>query len=737
MFPTLFMQSLSPASLEMESVPSPVAHLHHSSLLLARSVNLHKVLDTLVNNLEGMAYRCLPDVHWTMRFVSQGCYKLTGYQALELIDNQTVSWERITHPNDRIRVRAEILAAAAAEQRFTVHYAIQTRSGAIRRVKEQGVMVIDEGEQQVLEGFIEDVTEGFVTLEALAHAEARYRQIFEHAREGIFQTSQEGRYLSANPALARLYGYATAEELIADLADIDRRLYVQPRRRERFQKLMAAHGEVRNFESEVYRRDGSTIWISENAHSVRDAQGAFICFEGTVQDITERRSQREQLERQANYDGLTGLANRNLLRDRIGPAIAHAERMGHFLAVVFIDLDHFKLINDSLGHDAGDQLLVEIAQRMRNCVRASDTVSRHSGDEFVLLLNEHFRANSVISHLQRVLKQINQPVSLLGREFQVGASMGVALYPQDGEDAQSLLKHADVAMYAAKERGRNNFQFFTPELNKVADERLDLATAMRAGLEQKEFTVAYQPKVDQHRRIVGVEALARWHSASIGMVGPDRFIPIAEDTGLIGELTDVILRQAFAAAALWEGPQGAHLVIAVNLSARLFLADDLVLRVAALVRDSGLPPERVELEITEGVFLNDSARAISVLNAFKAQGFRVAMDDFGTGYSSLSYLRHLPLDTVKIDRSLVTDIESDDDVAMIARAMVGLCQNLRKTVVAEGVENQAQFDLLRGQGCDEFQGYLLAKPMANTAFCQLLAQDGGFIRAPVPAKPIR
>ena len=217
-----------------------------------------------------------------------------------------------------------------------------------------------------------------------------------------------------------------------------------------------------------------------------------------MQDITERRSQREQLERQANYDGLTGLANRNLLRDRIGPALVRAERMGHFLAVVFIDLDHFKLINDSLGHDAGDQLLVEIAQRMRNCVRATDTVSRHSGDEFVLLLNEHFRANSVISHLQRVLKQINQPVSLLGREFQMGASMGVALYPQDGEDAQSLLKHTDVAMYAAKERGRNNFQFFTPELNKVADERLDLATAMRVGLEQNEFSVAYQPKVD-HR----------------------------------------------------------------------------------------------------------------------------------------------------------------------------------------------------------------------------------------------
>ncbi len=696
-------------------------------------MNLRRVLDTLVNNLEGMAYRCEMDGEWSMRFVSQGCFRLTGYEATELVDNQHVSWEEITHPSDRLRVRNEVLRAVQAGQSYTVHYAIITRSGESRRVKGQGVMVMDETQQPVLEGFIQDVTDVHQTLEALAHAELRYRQIFEHAREGIFQTSLEGRYLSANPALARLYGYATADELIADLSDIDRRLYVQPGRRERFQRLMAAHGEVSNFESEVYRRDGSKIWISENAHSVRDNNGQFLCFEGTVQDITERRSQLEQLERQANYDSLTGLANRNLLRDRIGPAIAHAERLGHFLAVVFIDLDHFKLINDSLGHDAGDQLLVEIAQRIRGCVRASDTVSRHSGDEFVLLLNEHFRVNSVISHLQRVLKQVNQPVSLLGREFQMGASMGVALYPQDGTDAQSLLKHADVAMYAAKERGRNNFQFFTPELNKVADERLDLATAMRFGLEQSEFSVVYQPKVDQHRRIVGVEALARWHSASCGTVGPDRFIPIAEETGLIGELTETVLRQAFRAATEWPSAPGQALTVAVNLSAKLFLVDDLVQRVAGWVSDSGLPPSRIELEITESVFLDDSERAISVLKAFKALGFRVAMDDFGTGYSSLSYLRHLPLDTVKIDRSLITDMEFDEDVSMIARAMVGLCQNLRKTVVAEGVENPAQFALLCAQGCDEFQGYLFAKPLRQDDFCALLARHQGFIHAsPAP-----
>nr|WP_315426018.1 EAL domain-containing protein [uncultured Albidiferax sp.] len=713
----------------MKSDLVPTARSHHSSPLIARSVNLHKVLDTLVHNLEGMAYRCLMDGEWTMRFVSQGCLRLTGYEAADLLDNQRVSWKDITHPDDRLRVRHEVQQAVQAGHGYTLHYAIITRSGAVRQVKGQGMMVLDETQQQVLEGFIQDVTDIHQTLDALAHAELRYRQIFEHAREGIFQTSLEGRYLSANPALARLYGYSTADELIADLSDIDRRLYVQPGRRERFQKLMAAHGEVSNFESEVYRRDGSKIWISENARSVRNARGEFICFEGTVQDITERRSQLEQLERQANYDALTGLANRNLLRDRIGPAIAHAERMGHFLAVVFIDLDHFKLINDSLGHDAGDQLLVEIAQRMRSCVRASDTVARHSGDEFVLLLNEHFRINSVIAHLQRVLKQVNQPVSLLGREFQMGASMGVALYPQDGADAQSLLKHADVAMYAAKERGRNNFQFFTPELNKLADERLDLATAMRFGLEQNEFSVVYQPKVDRHRRIVGIEALARWHSASCGSVGPDRFIPMAEETGLIGEITERVLRQAFHAATQWGAVQGRALTLAVNLSAKLFLADDLVQRVAGWLADSGLPPQRVELEITESVFLDDSERAISVLQAFKALGFRVAMDDFGTGYSSLSYLRHLPLDTVKIDRSLITDMEFDEDVAMIAQAMVGLCRNLRKTVVAEGVENPAQFALLCAHGCEEFQGYLFAKPLTAEALRSLLAGHQGSVPA--------
>jgi EAL domain-containing protein (putative c-di-GMP-specific phosphodiesterase class I) len=279
-------------------------------------------------------------------------------------------------------------------------------------------------------------------------------------------------------------------------------------------------------------------------------------------------------------------------------------------------------------------------------------------------------------------------------------------------------------MYAAKDRGRNNFQFFTRELNRVAEERLNLETAMRLGIERGEFSPYFQPKVDHKRRIVGVEALARWHSADYGLVAPDRFIPIAEETGLIFPLTEAILRKSFAAAAGWAAVHGQVLRVAVNLSPKLFLGDDLVNRVAALLREAGLAPERVELEITESVFLGDGERAVRILSEFKELGVSLAMDDFGTGYSSLSYLRRFPLDIIKIDRSLVTGIEHEDEVAMIARAVISLGQSLRKTVVAEGVENQAQFDFLRFQGCDEFQGYLISRPLPAEVFQQLVERGG-------------
>jgi diguanylate cyclase (GGDEF)-like protein/PAS domain S-box-containing protein len=705
------------------------ARIRRASLLSVGELDRARVLDTLVNNLDGMAYRCRHDETWRMIFVSQGCQGLTGYGPSELVQNAVISWEHITHPLDRTRVRAQIDEAVHSGQRFTVEYRITTQAGLIKWVHERGIAVHDEQGELVIEGFIEDITAQREMVQAQKEAELRYRNIFEHASEGIFQTTPEGRYLAANPALARLYGYPSPSALMNGLDDIGRQLYVKSSQRERFRQLMESHGEVLNFESEVYRADGTRIWISENAHVVRDTEGRAQYYEGTVQDISERRRYHEELERQANHDMLTGLPNRILLADRVQQAIARADRLGYYLAVVFIDLDNFKFINDSLGHGAGDELLKAIAARLQHCVRGTDTVARLGGDEFVLLLSDHFRASTVISQLKRVLTEIGQPVMLSGREFHVGASLGVAMYPADGEDSDALLKHADTAMYAAKNSGRNTFQFFTRELNRVADERLNLEAALRHAIEHDELDVYYQPKVDHRRRIVGVEALARWLHPDYGPISPDRFIPIAEETGLIAPLTTAVLRRAFAAAREWNGQSPTPLRIAVNLSARLFLSGDIVAHVAGLLQEAQLPPALVELEITETVFMGDSDYVVNTLRDFKNLGVQLAMDDFGTGYSSLSYLRRFPLDIIKIDRSLVTGIEHEEEVAMIARAVISLGQSLRKTVVAEGVENPAQFDFLRFQGCHEFQGYLLSRPLRQHEITALL-QAGGVLAAP-------
>ncbi len=704
------------------------------SLLSTGELDRARVLDTLVNNLDGMAYRCLLDASWRMIFVSQGCLALTGYSADELVHSDAICWEDITYPLDRARVRSQIESAVAQGRRFSIEYRIRTQSGQTKWVVERGIGVLDEQGELVLEGLVEDVSTQHELLQAQQQAEQRYRSIFEHASEGIFQTTAEGRYLAANPALARLYGYPDPEALMCSLDDIGRQLYVRSGQRDLFRQIMTQHGEVLNFESEVYRADGTRLWISENAHVVRDADGRIQYYEGTVQDVSERRRHQEELERQANHDMLTGLPNRILLADRVQHEIARADRLGYYLAVVFIDLDNFKFINDSLGHGAGDELLKEIASRLQHCVRGTDTVARLGGDEFVLLLGDHFRLSTVIGLLKRVLAEIGQPVMLSGREFHVGASLGVAMYPEDGENSDALLKHADTAMYAAKNSGRNTFQFFTRELNRVADERLNIEAALRQAIEHDELDVYYQPKVDHRRRIVGVEALARWFHPEYGPVNPDRFIPIAEETGLIVPLTTAILRRAFAAAREWNRSSPTPLHVAVNLSPRLFLSGDIVAHVASLLHEAQLHPALVELEITETVFMGDSDHVVSTLRQFKDLGVLLAMDDFGTGYSSLSYLRRFPLDIIKIDRSLVTGLEHEEEVAMIARAVISLGQSLRKTVVAEGVENQAQFDFLRFQGCHEFQGYLLSRPVRQQEITELL-RAGAMLPAQTSTRP--
>ncbi|RTL54181.1 MAG: bifunctional diguanylate cyclase/phosphodiesterase [Rhodocyclaceae bacterium] len=687
------------------------APLARSWMAAELRVNPARVLQTLVNNLDGMVFRCRMDEHWTMLFLSSGCLQLTGYSPEVLVLNQEITYAEITHPDDRARVREKIMAAVAEHRRYRVEYRITRADGTVCWVAERGAQVTDETGDIVLEGFVEDITEQIQAQHDLASAEARYRSIFEHSSEGIFQTTADGHYLNANPALARIYGYDTAEELVAALQNIGSQLYVDGASRERFKQIMAEKGYVQGFEAQVRRHDGTIIWISENARAVTGPDGAFLYYEGTVQDITETKNYQEQLEHQASHDLLTGLPNRTLFADRLNQAIRQADRNGFFAAVAFIDLDNFKYINDSLGHKAGDELLVEIASRLRGALRGGDTVARYGGDEFVLILNNHYQVNSVVKVINRVLEEIQRPMTLEGQELCVTCSIGLSLYPTDGGDPQALIQHADAAMYLAKQNGRNNYQFFTPRLNELAVERVTLEGSLRRALEKDELKVFYQPKVDCNGRPLGVEALLRWFSDEHGAVSPTRFIGLAEDTGLIEPITEFVLRTACKQAMAWRAMGYPPMQMAVNLSARSLKQPDLVDRVMAILEETGLPPEQLELELTESMLIDDVDQSINVLSAFKARGIRLAIDDFGTGYSSLSYLQRFPVDILKIDRTFVRNLELHPSETDITKLIILLGHSLGLKVVAEGVETENQREHLEALHCDEFQGYYFAKPM--------------------------
>ncbi|HJW27165.1 MAG TPA: EAL domain-containing protein, partial [Rhodocyclaceae bacterium] len=630
-----------------------------------RDIDSDRVLRVLVQNLDGMVFRCAIDEVWTLRFASSGCLALTGYSQHELRETRGISLEALTHPDDRRRVRRAIMAAVERGAAYRVDYRIRCRDGGEKWVLERGRCVADEAGGEVLEGFIEDVTERLRTEVRLAETELRYRSIFENSVVGMFQTSPEGHYLAANQALAELYGYDSPAGLVAGLSDIANRLYVQPGRRDDFKRLIQLHGKVRDFESEVYRSNGKTIWISENAHAVRAPDGSLLYYEGTVEDISERRQYQAQLEYQATHDALTGLPNRNLLQDRLEQAVKAAGRSGSQVAVAFVDIDNFKFINDSLGHGVGDRLLVEIADRLKACLRATDTVARYGGDEFVLILGEQTALGTVVQMLERVLAAIHEPVVLDGHELRVSGSIGVSLFPLNGADLDILLSQADAAMYHAKESGKGCFRFYARELNAAAHERLVLESALRRAVAEERLTVAYQPKVDAAGRLVGCEALVRWESPEFGPVSPVKFIPLAEEIGLIRPITEFVLRSACREAAGWGG-----LHVAVNLSARQFSDRDLVGLVADVLAETGLPAACLQLEITEGLLVGDVERAVAILTALKELGVGIAVDDFGTGYSSLAYLKRFPIDILKIDRSFVMECHRGEEAMAIPRAII-------------------------------------------------------------------
>jgi diguanylate cyclase (GGDEF)-like protein/PAS domain S-box-containing protein len=675
-----------------------------------------RMLKTLLANVDGMVYRRRLDADWTMEFVSQGCLRVTGHQPADILLSHRIAYDDLTLADDRLWVREAIRCAVAEFRSFDLEYRIVHADGSVRWVWERGSGVIDvEGRAVALEGLIQDITKRKHAETMLREAERRYHGLFDNAIEGIFRTTVEGNYLDANPALAHIYGFESPQELMASLRDIGRQLYVDPQRREEFMRIVKARGSVTGFESQVYRKNGDVIWISENSRLVLGEDGRPLSYEGTVEDITERRLYQTRIERQANYDTLTGLANRWLLHDRLEQALLTATSFGTRLAVAFVDLDRFKYINDSLGHHVGDELLKEVAARLLSCVRECDTVARRGGDEFVLLINGHPGPDAVQQIMERMLAAVSRPWIIEQGEFQVSCSIGVALHPEDGEDARTLLKHADSAMYRAKDSGRDNFQFFTRELNTLMTERLEMEGHLRRALERQQFVLAYQPRVDlDSGRIVAAEALLRWRIPKRGTIAPQRFIALAEETGLIVPIGKWVLQTACAQNKAWQDEGLPPIGVSVNVSARQFRQQgNLVQTVAEVLRDTGLEARYLELELTESMVMHDAPQLVAMLDQLKDLGVQIAVDDFGTGYSSLSYLKRFPVDRLKIDRSFVEHIASDPDDATIVRTIIALGHNLGLKVVAEGVESEEQLRFLRSNLCDEAQGFLLGRPVSS------------------------
>lgn len=527
--------------------------------------------------------------------------------------------------------------------------------------------------------------------------------------------TQDGRITRLNPAFELIFGFSedtlsgeTLERVHDDAADY----------RETQQRVRSGirTGKTLTMERQFTRQCGERFWARAYVRQL-DPEDVAKGIVMLVEDISERRANEERIRFLAEHDSLTGLPNRLLFNDRLTMAMAGARRRGGRLALMFLDVDRFKNINDSLGHHVGDQVLVQIARRIKSVLRETDTVGRPGGDEFALLLPEIASEDDAAHVAAKVLACLAEPCVVSDRQLAVTASIGIALYPDDGGDAETLSANADAAMYHSKDEGRNNYAFFRTEMNERVLERMQLENALRNALREEQFELHYQPQVDSaNQSIVGFEALVRWHHPQQGMISPARFIPVAEETGLIVQLGDWVLNEACRQNLAWQAAGLPPIPVAVNISPLQFRQSEFAATVARVLAHTGLPPECLELELTEGVMMDAAERNIETLRRLRALGVKLSIDDFGTGYSSLAYLKRLPIDTLKIDQAFVRDVVDDTDDAAIITTIIGLANNMRLRVVAEGVENESQMRFLIAGGCGFQQGYLFSRPLPGAEF---------------------
>jgi len=545
-----------------------------------------------------------------------------------------------------------------------------------------------------------------------------FRALVQHSQDIITVHDPQGITLYESPSASRLLGYPPGA--LVGRIPFDS---IHPKdvvgARDAFARLLEGEGPKTPVEFRFRHAQGHWIYLEALGSNLIDHPG----IRGLVitsRDVSERQKAEKRAEYLAQHDGLTGLPNRFLMQDRLHQAISQARRAGGLVALMFVDLDRFKTVNDSFGRVIGDTLLKQVAQRLTACLRDTDTVARLGGDEFTIMLPDATNAQGVGEVAQRVLSEFARPFSDGEQELYVSASIGISLFPRDGSDPDELVKHADRAMYSAKDSGRNSYRYFTEDLNREVHEKVILESGLRRAIERGELRLLYQPKIDlASHKIIGAESLVRWQHPKLGLILPERFIPVAEESDLIVELGEWVLNAACEQLRAWQ-QEGFALQVAVNVSARQFRRGNLEDRVVAAMVAAHVEPHLVEIELTESAIMQDAEASISTLQRLKSHGISISIDDFGVGYSNMRYLNRLPLDILKIDQSLIRDIGADSKDAAIVRAIIGLARSLGIRVIAEGVENHSQLSFLNAHGCNYGQGFLFGRPLAPEAFAELM-----------------
>ncbi len=631
----------------------------------------------------------------------------TGQSHVNLLD--------LVLPDDQALLRAAGQNALAQRGPCHCEFRITRSDGAVLWLSALGEAIHDDnGGQPVFIGTVRDITQR----KKEEAKQALAAQVFENTLEGVLITDAEMVILAANPAFSHITGYSEAEILgktprVLKSGRHEARFYEEMR--ESLRRYGQWRGEIWN-----RRKFGEIYPELLTISSVRDGQGRVTHYVAVFSDITSSKAIQENLDFLAHHDPLTSLPNRMLFRARLEHSLQQADRDGCRRAVLYVDLDRFKRVNDTLGHPAGDELLQAVAKAMAQVVRQGDTLARLGGDEFVLLTEGLKEPQDAASVARKLLDVFAEPFEVRGHALYITASIGIALYPDDGRDADTLVANADVSLYQAKALGRNAYQFFEPKMSAGALERLELENELRGALARQELEVYYQPQVYLPTgEIEGAEALLRWRHPQRGFVSPVEFIPLAEEMGLIAEIGAWVLRQACQQLVAWDA-QGVYVRrVAVNLSVQQLERPVLVGKVEQILAETGISAERIELEVTESMIMREADQAIDTMNGLRELGVKLAVDDFGTGYSSLAYLKKLPLHRLKIDRTFVRDLTSDPNDAAIARAIIAMGQSLGLLVLAEGVENRDQAEFLSGEGCHEVQGYYFGRPVPAHEFAQL------------------